>query len=284
MTTERLSVRLCERSIPLNAAYSDDPASVTGSSWGASIPALHRVLANPSGNEEFPVPPVRPTDDDLFTHCDYWETALYLLTFLLGWSNPAAGLRWWYEAGRPTDDLRLAVLDRLWRFEGQLDLLAAWLLTGATTMGGRAVPPMSRWPEGSVPREEIEALARPFSASGKPVWRGFSPYGEDYNGLHLGHSNAAGSPHGEAGLLLMGSEADRRAVLVLESAPGWYSTGSTSWAPTYPTLVSGRGTWTSWCARLAGSGPSGRAARLASGSRGNTRSTCAGIRLDSTVR
>ncbi|TAJ16241.1 MAG: hypothetical protein EPO65_13615 [Dehalococcoidia bacterium] len=224
MTGAGLSVRLVERSISLDRDYQSDPASVTGSSWGASIPALHRVLANPTGNEAFPVPPIRPTDDDLFTHCDYWETALYLLTFLLGWSNPAAGLRWWYAEGRPTDDLRLAVLDRLWRFEGQLDLLAAWLLTlGGPSMGMmRIVPPTSSWPAGSVPREEIEALAKPFSTTGKPVWRGFSPYGEDYNGLHLGYSDAAGNSHGEAGLLLRGSEAERLAVLVLAGAPGWY--------------------------------------------------------------
>src|SRR5690606_10224401 len=168
VTGAALSVRLVETEVLPYEAYANDPASIDHSPWSAFIPALHRVLANPTGNEGLPVPPVRPREEPLFTNCAYWEAAAYLLTYLLGWRDPGAGLRWWYEAGQPTEDLRLAVLRTCWGFERQIDLLAAALWTS---------PGLTEWPSGHATSSEVDALARPFSGQGIPSWRGHSPYG-----------------------------------------------------------------------------------------------------------
>src|SRR5690606_12381850 len=146
----------------------------------------------------------RPVHEPLFTHCAYWEAAAYLLTYLLGWRDPGAGLRWWYEAWQPTEDLRLAVLRTCWGFERQIDLLTAWFWR----WGGEL------WPYSGGDSTEAEGLVRPFEADGEVRWHGGSPYGGGSNPLHLGHSRAAEERRGAPGILLHTSAEVRRALLL----------------------------------------------------------------------
>ena len=59
----------------------------------------------------------------------YWSSLLHLLVYGFGWSQPGRGLRWWYGAGKPVDDPRLALISEVWDADGQLDWFAAWLWT-----------------------------------------------------------------------------------------------------------------------------------------------------------
>lgn len=67
---------------------------------------------------------------DLHYACAYWETAVYLLYNLLGWSDPGKGLQWWYKEGKADlGDTRLQLLTQVRDSEGQLGLLGRAGLT-----------------------------------------------------------------------------------------------------------------------------------------------------------
>jgi len=61
---------------------------------------------------------------------------LYLLVYSFGWTKPYRGLKWWLDAGRPTQDLRLDLIEQTWATDGQLNWLLAWLGTPYTCNHG----------------------------------------------------------------------------------------------------------------------------------------------------
>ena len=202
----------------------DDPALVGQAEWCHCIPALHRVLANPAAVVEMP-----RYHDHMALHegCAYWETAVYLLQSLLGWADPGKGLQWWYR--NKQDDLgdpRLQLLKQVWNSEGQLDLLAVWYwVTGGPGYG-------FFW--GKAGESEMPAIEerRGEDFLGDSWWRdferrhagqGFSP-SDPYNGggntFHLGHSGISCSDL--PGSLMHSRTDERKAVLLLDEARGWY--------------------------------------------------------------
>src|SRR6478752_1546477 len=87
--------------------------------WGYATPWVLRALASPRTHERILAAP-RP-GDALSTATAYWSSLLYLLLYSMGWARPDRGLRWWYDAGKPTDDARLRLISDVWAADGQLD-------------------------------------------------------------------------------------------------------------------------------------------------------------------
>src|SRR4051794_21619863 len=159
--------------------------------WWTHVPALHRVLANPSGGEWIcSLPPLGSQHQDWLA---YWFLALYLLVYSFGWLKPGRGVAWWFEEDRPTDDLRLELLRQIWDRDRRLDLLAAQLWTNpmadamsevAATCG---VGPIAT-PDVPRPQPPQEFVAR-FPEVNSPS---FSVYGGGTDPMPFGHHITAG--------------------------------------------------------------------------------------------
>ncbi len=106
--------------------------------WGFAIPWMYQALAAPRARRPMLRAP-EPGDDFWPGALGYWGALHHLLVYGFGWSRPDRGLHWWYDAGRPVDDPKLALLGEIWDADGQLDWYAAWLWT----TGGRDYLPRS---------------------------------------------------------------------------------------------------------------------------------------------
>jgi len=203
-----MNIRLVDREIGCGEyGVTSDPSLVDGTRDSAFIPYLHRALANAEGATEVPVMPRRPWLDESFRDViAYWEGAYYALLYLLGWSNPAQGLLWFYQNGKqPLGEPVLEAIKAIWDNEGQLSLLAAWLWKNE-----RGVDPGPQWWhefERQFPQDRM-TYPNPFYGGGNP--------------LHLRHIKAADSNVPFCGRLLAGTSKERTAVLLLERATGWY--------------------------------------------------------------
>lgn len=208
-----------------------DPALAGDAIWWKHVPLLHRVLANPQAAGQLPDPP-----DPEAAHEDYlayWLPPYYLMTYLLGWARPDFGLSWWLEADRPTDRFPLPVLRHGWDGSNQLDLLAAWVWSShmALDVGRRLrhicdadreddrpqLRPESAWQrdfEARFPDPYAEP-SRAF-AQHDPVHGGIDP-------LHLSAHVSAPLEEADGTSAVALGESNRRAVVVLESMPGWYA-------------------------------------------------------------
>lgn len=87
--------------------------------WGDSGPWVRHValawqaVADPDGPHPFPPSPRAPFQD----HGEviaWWSPLFHLVFFGLGWPRPDVGLARWLNAGRPTDDPILRVIDQWW--------------------------------------------------------------------------------------------------------------------------------------------------------------------------
>lgn len=186
--------------------------------WGFAIPWTYGALADPGGGLPMLRAPQR--GDDFWPGAlAYWSSLLHLLVYAFGWSRPDRGLRWWYDAGKPTNDLGLALLSEVWDADGQLDWFAAWLWT----TGSRSYLPR---PIGVVDEASVvvapdwlEQVDRTIQESGTPA-----PYGGGYDPLHLtGHINGPmhRSKSGEATFTPAAESGP--STLALPSMEGWYS-------------------------------------------------------------
>lgn len=187
--------------------------------WGLAIPWMFQALASPSMPHLMPRVP--QPGDPISASTTYWGPLLHLLIYSFGWSRPDLGLRWWYDADKPTNDDRLRLLADVWDADGQLDWFAAWLWTSppfvahfiaegtATTEAGRAAPDTS-WVDEQ--RRNAE------------VWGGHSPLVGGSDPLHLSYhwQGPLESPTKTARLLRTG-RTDRSAVVLVDSMIGWYS-------------------------------------------------------------
>lgn len=186
--------------------------------WGFAIPWMYQALAAPRARRPMLRAPA-PEDDSWPGALAYWSALLHLLVYGFGWSRPDRGLRWWYDAGRPTDDPKLALLSEIWERDGQLDWFAAWLWTDGAR---NYLSPDSGMPVADHVDVEPQWLARTaeeVSRSDTPA-----PYGGGSDPLHLAvHSNGPLERlSSQTARLTTHPEGERRAALSLTSMTGWY--------------------------------------------------------------
>ena len=105
--------------------------------WSASLP--YRAIVAPS-TAVMPAAP-RP-GADLMMYLGYWATLQGFLTYSFGWTRHDRGLRWWYDAGRPTEDSRFALIDAVWERDGRLLGYAEWCHDRLAYLADQ---PLTRW-------------------------------------------------------------------------------------------------------------------------------------------
>ena len=183
--------------------------------WGFAIPWMYQAAADPCGGLPMLQAP-RRGEDFWPGALAYWSSLLHLLVYGFGWSRPDRGLKWWFDAGKPTDDLKLELLSDVWDADGQLEWFAAWLWTNDNCnflsrerVGTRVV----------VDPEWLERVERNIRGSGAPA-----PYGGGYDPLHLcGHIDGPIRPSQSQGRSLVLGADDATVVLTLDAMCGWYS-------------------------------------------------------------
>jgi len=184
--------------------------------WLFAVPWTLRALLAPKSRG--PMPAVPDAGSEFNAVLGYWSALLHLLVFGFGWNRPDRGLRWWYEHGFPTDDRKFALVDEVWRADGQLDWFAAWLWTTGANNYLRSDYPDAVEPDQPINRDWIDAVARQVDAS-----ETFAPF-SDTDGtdpLHL-------APHTFDGYRSPANtridDNARKATIVLDALPGWYHT------------------------------------------------------------
>ena len=204
---------------------SPNPAYVGQPGRTFLIRQLHAALADPTERTSLPaLPPKSAARED---SCAYWEAALYLTTYLLGWRNHAAGLVWFYERNlNPGGDALLALLREVWNSEGQLDLFAAWVCSSdfAVDAGPYLWTPGKNPLHPSAQEQMSTAWLADYSAKeGALVARHpHNPRTGGTNPLHLGHAFQAGAVDLDVVSWFSTSEDQRRATLLVDRMPGWY--------------------------------------------------------------
>ena len=186
--------------------------------WGFSIPWMCQVLAAPRSLRPMLRAP-QPGDHIGSGVLAYWSSLLHLLVYGFGWSNPGRGLRWWYDAGKPIDDPKLALLSEVWDADGQLEWFAAWLwTTGACSYLLRPIG-FTDEKRVEVDPDWLEGVEGRIATSRTP-----SPHGGGSDPLHLtAHIDGPlqRRMRGRSQLLLHPSGA-RTAGFMVDSMTGWY--------------------------------------------------------------
>jgi hypothetical protein len=220
------------------------------------LPALHAILACPQAPASFPV--VWTTDDEpTKSHYDFstsgsfldwtavWETPYYILHTLLGWSDPAKGLLWWYRNDfRDHGDRRLQILKDLYLGrKPMLDYLAAWLWwhgddgpfhfqcsAGGKTQLISPRPPGKTWEPASGwfdnfrrihgLDQNMKPIPNTYPSEGPPR---MAPSFGGSNGLHLAHLlNGYGENMAAKEISSSANPETRTAHLVLAEFAGWH--------------------------------------------------------------
>jgi hypothetical protein len=189
--------------------------------WGFAIPWTFRALASPATGEPMLVSPSR--GDDVYAACAYWTPLVHLLSYSFGWSRPDRGLRWWYDAGKPTDDYRFELIREAWDRDGMLDWFAAFLWSDhwatCNPLAGFSLFADAS-PLVDVDQQWIEEHLRAADASGIP-----NPISGGTDPLHLAwHCAGPLALDRDGGRMIRSSRDERHATLILEAMSGWYRT------------------------------------------------------------
>lgn len=190
--------------------------------WCWAMPFPYRVLAAPRAGLPMPSNPASAGPlDDFFPYLSYWATLRSFLSFSFGWTRHDKGLAWWYEAGCPTDDPRLALLHAVWERDGMLERYLTWCI--------------DRWPHAQIGHEDLGDALDSGPAKLKPATQERVRHGRGISettaatpfGKHLEFEfHVGGAAMGDAGgdLTVVTDAVSPRAVLTAESAIGWYRT------------------------------------------------------------
>lgn len=173
--------------------------------WSWALADVWRALAAPSLVRRAPAFPTRPDPHE--QHLGYWFALAHLLRYRLGWTDFGAGLRWWYDEGKPAEEPTLALVKEIWDADGDLDWFVAWATSVFESLGdGGNASPSPTWSEWS--RRVLDRQ----SSSGYP-WLGSDP-------LHLlGHLRP--TEDGGPGSIHVIQETSRTALFACDSAQSW---------------------------------------------------------------
>lgn len=197
--------------------------------WAISMP--YRCRADPAQGLVMPASPTSMLEDEDWERRFKQQLAYYtslhsFLTYSFGWTRHDKGLLWWYEAGWPTADPRLALLKDIWFDDDTLTGYLAW----ATTIDPSLIAsPLRRWAKQldvrpvQVPQRWVDEFR---SALSEGVWAG----GSDPMHLSGGWHGAAASGVVEAGASdspparMHGVDVQSRsATFVAEEVRDWYT-------------------------------------------------------------
>jgi hypothetical protein len=188
--------------------------------WGLGLPWMYRALASPWTHERMLAAPTVNGGD---FGGSYWAPLLHFMIYTLGWARPDRGLKWWYDAGKPTDDPHLRFLSDIWGKDGQLDWFAAWLwATDHLPPAATRLSQLTGYQDDGRPvvadRAWVDLQMRLAAASG------IQHPGHHGDEFHLsGHFAAPLEEPGGDVSIFHGDVEQRRAVLMLDSMVGWYA-------------------------------------------------------------
>jgi len=204
----------------------DVPGTYPGSlDWDWAVAWPFAALAWPRSRVRMPALPARAADISSEV-LGYWNSLAYLLTFSFGWTRHDRGLRWWYDAGKPTDDPRFALLDEVWERDESLARYAefAWdrpnhvppyLITSSN--------PSYLPPEKDDMDAEWTTRYREIAVGNPGKW---GPQSTGYpHGLHLemGTHLDGGDPGDDTGIKhFYEPDAPKDVTLILPGFRGWY--------------------------------------------------------------
>lgn len=199
----------------------------------ATVQAILRCLADPVSKQQFPALPM-----DHFQAIDFWEGALFLFTFMTGWSNPWNGLNSYlsHHLKLTPDEPVWTAWAKLYAENADLDLLAEFLHTSksnkalalrALSHGRTATFSDGKYPPGDAWLKEFKKkYPRGGTDYPSPLW-GDGTDGPQPDALHMGHvidwAATENRTNSETALLLRTDPAARRAVFCIDSLLGWYA-------------------------------------------------------------
>ena len=96
----------------LQPSAHDSRDSQVGGQWNGAVPLPDRALNTPFVGAAMPAAP--RFNDDFMANLGYCASLQSFLTYSFGWTRQDRGLRWWYDAGKPVNDSRLALINDVW--------------------------------------------------------------------------------------------------------------------------------------------------------------------------
>lgn len=184
--------------------------------WCWAVPLPYRALNTPSVGAPMPSAP-RP-GVDFMPYLGYWTALQSFLTYSFGWTRHDRGLRWWYDAGKPIQDPRLALLEAIWERDGTLLAYAEWCHDRLEFFDNQ---PLAEWmkydrqPDTITPdwEREFQVVRQNRQSDGT------TPHGKHLEG---GHHAAGPAADDFDATLTVTNRVARRAVYTSTSAFGWY--------------------------------------------------------------
>lgn len=184
--------------------------------WCWAVPLPYRALSTPSVGAPMPAKP--RSGVDFMQYLGYWTALQSFLTYSFGWTRHDRGLRWWYDAGNPTEDPRFALIEAVWERDGSLLAYTEWCHSRLGMFGHQA---LTEWTEydGRSDVLSSEWQRRLRSVSEQQDFDGTSPHGKHLEG---GDHSAGPAVRGHDSALTITDRTSRRAVYTSRSALGWY--------------------------------------------------------------
>jgi hypothetical protein len=155
---------------------------------------------------------------DFMLSLGYWGALQGFLTYSLGWTRHDRGLRWWYDAGKPVDDPRLALINAVWERDDTLLAYAEWCHAQLHGFGNPALAEWTAYDD----RADVLSLdwQRRFRAiDGAKTDDGTSPHGKH---LEAGDHTAGPADQKYDASLTITDRTARRAIYTSTAALGWY--------------------------------------------------------------
>lgn len=155
----------------------------------------------------------------------YYACLQSFLTYSFGWTRPDKGLLWWYRAGQPTHDPRLALVSSTWEHDRNLMGFFAWASTqSADALSAQTLAGWARNTDQRPLDLDDEWTNRLRRELGRPPWNGGSDPFHLGGGAHVAAPSRPQSRSTADTTRLLGADSSRRhATYVSDTITGWYA-------------------------------------------------------------
>lgn len=184
--------------------------------WSWALANPYRAVNRPGMGEAMPAAPRR--DADFKQYLGYWTSLQSFLTYSFGWTRHDRGLRWWYAAGKPVEDVRWALIDEVYERDGLLLRYAEWCHDRLSFFDQQA---LAAWTDYDGRSDELQPEWERELASAKTSTEASA---DSPHGMHLeaGDHSAGPSALGYRAELVVVSKSPPRAIYTSDSILGWY--------------------------------------------------------------